>query len=184
MTKQYNLTSLTVDDIVEVDKTRFRVTDLDLEDGGQPLELTLEGSDFPLPLPACLFVAGAVNPHEFTFKRIDDSWWVDTALLVRYDIIDDRKPVQPALSIKPGKCYRTRSGRKAQVISHDTITPSAMYPFKGVVFAADGIFRGHVDSWMGDGRASMGGESDEDLVSIIADNECKTDLVSIITDNE
>ena len=184
MDKRYNLTELSAGDLIEVDKTYFKVTNLDLKDPFQPVELTLIGSDLTLPLPAGLFVADAKHPKIFSFTTSSESWWVETELLVRYAIVDDRKSVQPTLSIEPGKCYRTRSGRKAQVISHDTITPSAMYPFKGVVFAADGIFRGHVDSWMEDGRASMGGESDEDLVSIIADNECKTDLVSIITDNE
>jgi hypothetical protein len=169
--KQYNLTELKLNDIVEVNKTRFRVSGLDLEDEDQPLELTLEGSDLPLPLPKCLFIATANHPSVYTFEVPDEGWWIDTDLLVRYGIVDDRALVQPAFRIEVGKCYLTRSGRKAQVISHDTITPSAMYPFKGVVFAADGIFRGRADSWMEDGRASMTGESDDDLVSLITNNE-------------
>lgn len=170
MDKRYNLTELSAGDLIEVDNTYFKVTDLDLKDSLQPVELTLIGSERPMPLPAGLFVADADYPNVFAFTVLRESWWVDTDLLVRYNIVDDRAPAQPTIRIEPGKCYLTRVGRKAQVLSHDTETPNAVYPFKGVIFAADGIFRGHVDSWTGDGRASVDGESGMDLVSLITDN--------------
>ena len=166
MDKQYNLTELKLGDIIEVNKTRFRVTDLDLEDRAQPLELTLESTDLQVPLPSGLFVVDPYYPKEFAFETLGDSWWVSTELLVRYNIAGGRKTVKSALRIEPGKCYRTRNGKKALVLSHDMVYPSAMYPFKGVIFAADGIFRGCTDSWTKDGRVYSAEDSGEDLVSL------------------
>jgi hypothetical protein len=83
---------------------------------------------------------------------------------VRYDIVDDRETVRPTLCIKPGNYYHTRDGRKAQVISHRP--DSDLYPFIGIIFGTDGVFRGKIDTWTANGRASMTGESDTDLISL------------------
>ena len=170
MNKKYNLTNLKHDDVIAVAGAIFRVTDLDLTDQDQAVELTLESIDLslplplPLPLPEGLFIADFSGSGAYMFRALGDVWWIKTPLLVRYNIIDDRKPVRPVLCIESGKCYRTRNGRKAQVISHRP--DSDLYPFIGIIFGTDGVFRGKIDTWTADGRAFITGESDTDLISL------------------
>jgi hypothetical protein len=73
MSKQYDLTELKLGDIIEANKTRFRVTDLDLEDETRPVELTLKSTDLPSPVPKGLFLANPDNPQVFTFTAPNES---------------------------------------------------------------------------------------------------------------